>query len=160
MKETTPAAMPPCFEKWCQRFDDVFTHKAQKREFRHPPRGIVGRKREKKPISDGRKRRRGDLPSFTSLFNRSTLVWFKDQGFYSKNRLEDKTLKLLQSKDSYTLDAFALGLRRRWASKPLNTFAEALEAFRTAISFRFVDWLTLNRNVFAAYKASLGFIWT
>jgi hypothetical protein len=28
------------------------------------------------------------------------------------------------------------GLRRRWASKPLNTFTEALEAFRTAMSFR------------------------
>jgi len=51
------------------------------------------------------------------------------------------------------------GLRRRWASKPLNTFAEALVAFRTAMSFRFFDWLTLNRDVFAAYKASLGFIW-
>ncbi|MEG4177950.1 hypothetical protein QUA16_25220 [Microcoleus sp. S13_C3] len=23
MKETTPAAMPPCFDKWCQRFDDT-----------------------------------------------------------------------------------------------------------------------------------------
>jgi hypothetical protein len=52
------------------------------------------------------------------------------------------------------------GLRRRWASKPLNTFTEALEAFRTAMSFRFMEWLTLNRDVFAAYKASLGFIWT
>ena len=51
------------------------------------------------------------------------------------------------------------GLRRRWASKPLNTFTEALEAFRTAMSCRFFDWLTLNRDVFAAYKASLGFIW-
>ena len=28
------------------------------------------------------------------------------------------------------------GLRRRWASKPLNIFTEALEAFRTAMSFR------------------------
>jgi SRSO17 transposase len=35
MKETTPSAMPPCFDKWCQRFDDVLTHTAQKREFRH-----------------------------------------------------------------------------------------------------------------------------
>jgi SRSO17 transposase len=52
------------------------------------------------------------------------------------------------------------GLRRRWANKPLNTFTEALEAFRTAMSFRFMEWLTLNRDVFAAYKASLGFIWT
>jgi hypothetical protein len=30
MKETTPTAMPPCFDKWCCRFDDIFTHKAQK----------------------------------------------------------------------------------------------------------------------------------
>ncbi len=51
------------------------------------------------------------------------------------------------------------GLRRRWASKPLNTFAEAIEAFRTAMSFRFVEWLTQNRDVFASYKASLGFVW-
>ena len=51
------------------------------------------------------------------------------------------------------------GLRRRWANKPLNTFAEALVAFRTAMSFRFFDWFNLNRDVFAAYKASLGFIW-
>ena len=51
------------------------------------------------------------------------------------------------------------GLRRRWANKPLNTFTEALEAFRTAISFRFVKWLNANWDVFSAYKASLGFIW-
>jgi SRSO17 transposase len=51
------------------------------------------------------------------------------------------------------------GLRRRWASKPLNTFPEALEAFRTAISYRFVQWLNQNCDVFAAYKASLGFVW-
>lgn len=51
------------------------------------------------------------------------------------------------------------GLQRRWANKPLNTFTEALEAFRTAMSFRFFNWLTQNRDVFASYKASLGFIW-
>jgi SRSO17 transposase len=51
------------------------------------------------------------------------------------------------------------GLRRKWANKPLETFVEALEAFRTAISFRFVEWLTFNRDLFAAYKARLGFIW-
>ena len=43
------------------------------------------------------------------------------------------------------------GLRWRWASKPLNTFTDALEAFRTAMSFRFVEWLTLNGDVFSAY---------
>jgi hypothetical protein len=51
------------------------------------------------------------------------------------------------------------GLRRRWASIPLNTFTEAIDAFRTAMSYRFVDWLNLNRDVFAAYKASNGYIW-
>lgn len=51
------------------------------------------------------------------------------------------------------------GLRRRWANKELKTFTEALEAFRTAISYRFVRWLQDNAEVFAAYKASLGFIW-
>jgi SRSO17 transposase len=51
------------------------------------------------------------------------------------------------------------GLRRRWANKPLNTFVDALEAFRTAMSFRFFDWLTHNRDVFAANIASLGYIW-
>ena len=51
------------------------------------------------------------------------------------------------------------GLRRQWANKPLNTFTEALEAFRTAISFRFFNWMSDNIDVFASYKASLGFIW-
>jgi len=35
MKETTPAAMPPCFYKWCQRFDDMFRPQVQKQEFRN-----------------------------------------------------------------------------------------------------------------------------
>ena len=42
-----------------------------------------------------------------------------------------------------------------------NTYSypEALEAFRTAMSFRFVQWLNQNCDVFTAYKASLGFVW-
>ena len=47
MKETTPAAMPPCFERWCQKFDDVFSHKAQKREFRHYVGGLLGESERK-----------------------------------------------------------------------------------------------------------------
>jgi hypothetical protein len=35
-----------------------------------------------------------------------------------------------------------------------------LEAFRTAVSFRFFEWLNHNRDVFVAYKASLGFVWS
>jgi hypothetical protein len=51
------------------------------------------------------------------------------------------------------------GLRRRWANKPLSTFADALEAFRTAMSCRFVEWLNHNRDVFVSHQAALGFIW-
>ena len=51
------------------------------------------------------------------------------------------------------------GLRRRWANKPLNTFTDALSAFRTAISYRFVGWLQENRDVFASHLANLGLVW-
>ncbi len=51
------------------------------------------------------------------------------------------------------------GLRRRWANKPLNTFTEALEAFRTGVSYRFIAWLNNNHDVFTRHKESLGFIW-
>ncbi|MBC6472153.1 MAG: transposase [Hormoscilla sp. GM102CHS1] len=51
------------------------------------------------------------------------------------------------------------GLARQWASRPLKTFVEALEAFRTAVSYRFMRWLGNNVDVFAAHKASFGLIW-
>jgi len=51
------------------------------------------------------------------------------------------------------------GLRRRWANKPLNTFTDALSAFRTAISYRFVGWLQENTDVFALHLERLGFVW-
>ena len=50
MRETTPAAMPPCFDKWCKRFDDVLRTKAQKREFRHYLGGLLGES-ERKNVS-------------------------------------------------------------------------------------------------------------
>lgn len=51
------------------------------------------------------------------------------------------------------------GFRRRWATKPLLTFAEALEAFRTAVEFRLVRWLNTHVNVFASHRAKSGYIW-
>ena len=47
MKETTPAAMPPCFDKWCQKFDDLLKTKAQKREFRQYLGGLLGESERK-----------------------------------------------------------------------------------------------------------------
>ena len=42
------------------------------------------------------------------------------------------------------------GLRRIWSNRPLNTFSEALEAFRTAITYRFLKWIQENWDVFVA----------
>ena len=47
MRETTPAAMPPCFEKWCARFDDCFKTKAQKTGFMHYIGGLLGESERK-----------------------------------------------------------------------------------------------------------------
>ena len=47
MKETTPAAMPPCFNRWCQKFEDLFQNKSQKREFRNYLAGLLGESERK-----------------------------------------------------------------------------------------------------------------
>ena len=51
------------------------------------------------------------------------------------------------------------GVRRRWATKPLQTISETLEAFRTAVEFRLVRWLNAHVDVFAAHRARCGYIW-
>jgi SRSO17 transposase len=47
MRQTTPDSMPPCFDKWCQKFDDCFKTVAQKREFRHYIGGLLGESERK-----------------------------------------------------------------------------------------------------------------
>ncbi len=47
MRETTPAAMPPCFNRWCKKFDDLLRTKAQKREFRNYLGGLLGESERK-----------------------------------------------------------------------------------------------------------------
>jgi SRSO17 transposase len=74
MKETTPAAMPPCFDRWCQRFDDIFGHIAQKREFRNYLGGLLGESERKNLKQMATNALASDLPQITPFFNRSTLV--------------------------------------------------------------------------------------
>ena len=74
--------------------------------------------------------------------------------------MRTRILSLAQNREMSVLwHKLTGGLRRRWASKPLDTFPEAKTAFPTAISYRFVQWLNENRHVFMAYKESLGFVW-
>ena len=48
------------------------------------------------------------------------------------------------------------GLQRRWVNKLLKTFTEAMDAFRTAMSFRFFNWLTNNRIGFCLSQREFG----
>jgi SRSO17 transposase len=327
MRETTPAAMPPCFDKWCKRFDDLLRTKAQKREFRHYLGGLLGES-ERKNVSQmardavkvtyhklhhflteatwsalkinerrleliARSLNRGYRPGIvlidsaygnnTSFLKELEKKELKYIGGIAKNRnilfktpsgksepirideyakwiseeefkeiqiqgekprtvwvaiIEVEISKLIGQRkiaivmsapvfedaedidylitnvegevvtEQWIVDTYSQrnwvevfyreakgwlglseyqvrekrglerhfilvfcaytfilwhkltgGLRRRWANKPLNTFPEALEAFRTAMSFRFVRWLNQNLDLFTAYKASLGFVW-
>ena len=67
MRETTPSAMPPCFDRWCKRSDDLLKTKAQKREFRHYIGGLLGESKRKKYVSDGVRLCRCELPQITPL---------------------------------------------------------------------------------------------
>jgi len=281
MKETTPAAMPPCFDRWCKRFDDIFSHQAQKREFRNYVGGLLGESERKNlsqmannavgvtyhrlhhflteapwsaPEVNERRLQVMNKCSQTKISRGFTLI-LDDSGHRksgnftegvgrqyigeigkTENGIVIVTTHLYDGSKSLPLDielyqhasslpegknvagsiatpewivttysqrnwvevfyreakgwlglkeyqvrdkrsllrhfilvfcayTFILwhtltgGLRRRWANKPLNTFPEALEAFRTAMAFRFIEWLNHNRDVFLAYKASLGFVW-
>jgi SRSO17 transposase len=74
MKETTPAAMPPCFDRWCQKFDDIFGHLAQKREFRNYLGGLLGESERKNLSQMAENALASNLPQITSFFNGSALV--------------------------------------------------------------------------------------
>ena len=67
MKETTSAAMPPCFEKWCQRFDEAFSHKAQKKGFRHYLGGFLGESERKNLTQISNNALLSGLPPIASL---------------------------------------------------------------------------------------------
>ena len=47
MKEITIQAMPPCFDRWCRRFDNLFTRQVQRREFRNYLGGLLGESERK-----------------------------------------------------------------------------------------------------------------
>ena len=67
MKETTPAAMPPCFDRWCKKFDDLLRTKAQKREFRHYVGVLLGES-ERKNVSQMAKNEKGIRIQIYSCF--------------------------------------------------------------------------------------------
>lgn len=49
---------------------------------------------------------------------------------------------------------------RRWSTKPLETFHDALQAYKSAVEFLVVRWIGYFPDVFAAHRLNLGLIWT
>ena len=98
--------------------------------------------------------------NWVEVFYREIKGWLglKEYQVRSKRSLKRHFILVFCAYTFILWHRFTGGLRRRWANKPLNTFPEALEAFRTAMSCRFVKWLNHNYDVFVAYKASLGYI--
>jgi hypothetical protein len=47
MKEITIEALPPCFEKWCVKLDDLWQNKCQKKGFRYYLAGLLGESKRK-----------------------------------------------------------------------------------------------------------------
>ena len=47
MKETNLSSMPPCFENWCVKFDNLFANKGQKKGFRCYLAGLLGESKRK-----------------------------------------------------------------------------------------------------------------
>ena len=47
MKQTSPRAMPPCFERWCSNYDDLWRNIAQKRNLRSYIVGLLGESERK-----------------------------------------------------------------------------------------------------------------
>ncbi|WP_192816698.1 hypothetical protein [Baaleninema simplex] len=89
MRETTPAAMPPCFEKWCKRFDPDFKTQAQKKGFRHYLGGLLGESQRKNINSDGKRLGGSGLQPLTSFYNGNPLG--------TEKRINERRLKVVDS---------------------------------------------------------------
>jgi hypothetical protein len=48
---------------------------------------------------------------------------------------------------------------RRWTTKAIETFPEALRAYKSAVEFLMVKWINLFPEVFAAHRSTLGLVW-
>ncbi len=48
---------------------------------------------------------------------------------------------------------------RYWATVPLLTFTDALKAYKTAVEYLMVRWISEFPQAFAAHRSSLGYVW-
>ena len=145
MKETTSSSMPPCFDRWCQKFDHLLRTKAQKREFRNYLGGLLGES-ERKNISQ--------MADNNLDITYHKLHHFLTESTWKYEKINEQRLQIINSYRqgwlglseyqvrnkrslmrhfilvfcAYTFiqwHRLTGGLRRQWGNKPLNTFGEA-----------------------------------
>lgn len=78
--------MPPCFDKWCNRFDDLFRTKAQKREFKNYLGGLLGES-ERKNISQ--------MARAAVRVNYYQLHHFATEATWSAERINERRLEVM-----------------------------------------------------------------
>ena len=90
--------------------------------------------------------------NWVEVFYREVKGWLELQEYQvrGKRSLKRHSILVLCAYTFILWHKLTEGLRRRWANKPLDTFPEVLEAFRTAMSYRFLEWLNHNHDLFTA----------
>ena len=88
MRETISTAMPPCFDRWCKRFDNIFKTKAQKKEFRHYLGGLLGES-ERKNLSQ--------MAEDTVDVSYHSLRHFLVRASWGEQQINDCRLELMKS---------------------------------------------------------------
>lgn len=101
------------------------------------------------------------LRNYIEKFYREAKGWLglKEYQMRKKERLVRHFILVFTAYTFIIYQQLMGGLRKRYANKPLRTFAETLEAFLTGISYRFFCWLQNNMEVFIEHKAERGFVW-
>ena len=151
VKEISLESLPPCFEKWCLKFDDLWENKGNKTGFGCYLAGLLGESKRKNIVQ---------ITDNIEKFYREAKGWLglKEYQMRKKERLLRHFILVFTAYTFIIYQQLMGGLRKRYANKPLTTFAETLEAFLTGISYRFFCWLQKHKEIFAEHKAERGFV--
>jgi SRSO17 transposase len=93
--------MPPCFDKWCSRFDDLLRTKSQKRKFRNYLGGLLGES-ERKNLSQ--------MARDAVRVNYHQLHHFATIRTWSPEQINERRLAVMNQRKKELRKAFYLGV--------------------------------------------------
>jgi hypothetical protein len=94
-------------------------------------------------------------------------VFYREsKGWLGITDYEVRTAESMQKHWALVLVAHSLiqyqqltGGLRRWSLNPLTTFTEALTAYKNAVEFLLLTWITTCPDLFAAHRSAQGLFW-